>query len=97
MADYATFVELQDKHRTAQVLGNMARVYAKLGNSEQALTNYRGRPQCSWGRGRGKLRPDAARDRGPAPAQRQRDAAAATFEMGLTTSNPTARQHDEAS
>ncbi len=42
MADaYATFVELQDKHRTAQVLGNMARVYAKLGNSEQALTNYR--------------------------------------------------------
>lgn len=40
-AAYATFVELQDKHRTAQVLGNIARVYAKLGNSEQALTNYR--------------------------------------------------------
>ena len=38
---YETFSELQDKHRLAQVLGNMARIYAKLGNSEQALTNYR--------------------------------------------------------
>ncbi|WP_119067272.1 tetratricopeptide repeat protein [Aggregatilinea lenta] len=42
MADaYDTFSEMQDKHRLAQVLGNMARIYAKLDNSEQALTNYR--------------------------------------------------------
>ncbi|HML21723.1 MAG TPA: tetratricopeptide repeat protein [Aggregatilinea sp.] len=38
---YDTFSEIQDKHRLAQVLGNMARIYAKLDNSEQALTNYR--------------------------------------------------------
>jgi tetratricopeptide (TPR) repeat protein len=37
----AVFTQINDDHRRAQVLGNMARVYAKLGNSEQALTNYR--------------------------------------------------------
>lgn len=38
---YDTFSAMQDKQRLAQVLGNMARIYAKLDNSEQALTNYR--------------------------------------------------------
>lgn len=35
------FTGMNDQLRTAQVLGNMARVYAKLGNNEQAITNYR--------------------------------------------------------
>ncbi len=38
---HAVFVQMNDTHRTAQVLGNMARVYARLGNTEQAITNYR--------------------------------------------------------
>ncbi len=38
---HAVFVQMGDQRRTAQALGNMARVYAGQGNSEQALTNYR--------------------------------------------------------
>lgn len=38
---HAVFVQMDDRRRTAQALGNMARVYAATGNSEQALTNYR--------------------------------------------------------
>ncbi len=38
---HAVFAQLNDTSRTAQVLGNMARVYAKMGNTEQAITNYR--------------------------------------------------------
>lgn len=35
------FEARSDKRRLAQALGNMGRVYAKLDNTEQALTNYR--------------------------------------------------------
>lgn len=35
------FRQMNDQHRMAQALGNMARVYAKTGNTEQATTNYR--------------------------------------------------------
>ena len=38
---HAVFVEMNDRLRSAQALGNMARVYAGQGNSEQAITNYR--------------------------------------------------------
>jgi tetratricopeptide (TPR) repeat protein len=38
---HQVFVQMNDTLRTAQALGNMARVYAKMGNSEQAITNYR--------------------------------------------------------
>lgn len=38
---HAVFAQMKDAHRTAQALGNMARVYAGQGNSEQAITNYR--------------------------------------------------------
>jgi len=38
---HAVFVQMNDVRRTAQALGNMARVYAGQGNSEQAITNYR--------------------------------------------------------
>jgi tetratricopeptide (TPR) repeat protein len=38
---HAVFQQINDDSRTAQVLGNMARVYAKMGNTEQAITYYR--------------------------------------------------------
>jgi len=40
-AAHQVFAGMNDRLRTAQALGNMARVYAKLDNTEQALTNYR--------------------------------------------------------
>ena len=65
----AVFTQMNDSNRRAQVLGNMARVYAKMGNSEQAMTNYREASAIFSETGRRrKLRPDRDGDcRSPVP------------------------------